>query len=104
MMDPTLDVVDRLIQSYEPYIEEWNAIRMRDEFDPDLPYTHLGNLAIFLVERAGVGAFDGFDLLFDEFERLLDEAGMRNLLIVGFLEDLQNVSLNRGLVLDTWTR
>jgi hypothetical protein len=98
------DVVNRLVQAYPPYASSWATYSRSDEFDPDLPYTHLGDLATFLVDRIEADQTEAFASVFAELENLLAQADSRNrdLLIVGFLEDLQNISLNRGVALDRW--
>jgi len=99
-----IEVVSRLICSYEPYSAKWRSKSKGTDFEPSLVYSHLGDLASFLSVRAAAGATSDFTAFFEEFERLLQYSIARNLLIVGFLEDLQNVSLNRGLPLDLWDR
>ena len=62
--------------------------------DLDLPYVALGHLAGRLVVIDQLQPGTDFAPLFQEVERLIAEgdATMRNLLIVGFLEGLQNVT------------
>lgn len=100
----TVNVVERLMGAYPRYSIEWETIKARTDFDSALPYSQLGELAVFLVDRIKDDDLEGIDVLFEEFESLVDERATRNLLIVGFLEDLQNVSLNRGVPIDRWTQ
>ncbi len=50
------------------------------------------------------GKVDGFEPVFAEVERQLATASpeVRDLIIVGFLEDLQNLSLNGNVPLAAW--
>lgn len=71
----------------------------------DGPYTILGELARNIVLAAREHDRPGFEQVFNVVEQNLASASAetRDLLVVGFLEDLQNISLNRGIPLDTWT-
>lgn len=68
------------------------------------PYSVVAELAHHLLARAQSNETDGFAELFESVEAALTEptADGRHLVIVGFLEDLQNVSLNSGMALDYW--
>jgi hypothetical protein len=102
-MTSTIDAAGLLIRSYPPSAAEWEAIKTREDFDAGLPYTHLGGLAKFLVDRIKSGETKDMTGLFVELEELIHGREARNLFIVGFLEDLQNLSLNRGVLLDRWS-
>ena len=69
-------------------------------------YIVLAELANHLVDKKRAGQTDGFDDLFNVVETLLGGASpdARDLIIVGFLEDIQNVWLNAGGDLASWTR
>jgi hypothetical protein len=73
-------------------------------FAPAEPYNHLGQLADHLVAAMQANNTQGFERLFGEVEKLLAVAdpATRDLLIVGLLEDLQNLSMNRNVTLDHW--
>lgn len=67
-------------------------------------YSVTAELARHLAARAHANETHGFDVLFQTVEAALDEprAEVRNLVIVGLLEDLQDVSVNSGVALDYW--
>ncbi len=73
-------------------------------YGPDEPYNHLGELAHHLVNSLKASNTQGLEPVFAEVERQLDAASpeVRDLIIVGFLEDLQNISLNSELPLARW--
>ena len=52
------------------------------------------------------GDDSGFADVFETIERLVGsgDSAIRNLVIVGFLEDLQNISLNKSIELAAWNR
>lgn len=68
------------------------------------PYSIVAELAGHLVARAEANSRAGFSDVFGAVEDGLRDAtsDTRDLLIVGFLEDLQNISLNRGVPLESW--
>ena len=69
------------------------------------PYAILGELAQRMVARMQTNETAKFDNVFDTVEKILSAASpeTRELIIVGFLEDLQNISLNAALGLAAWT-
>ena len=69
------------------------------------PYAILGELAQRLVASMQADETAHFDQVFDTVETILGSASpeTRDLIIVGFLEDLQNISLNRAVGLTAWT-
>lgn len=70
----------------------------------DEPYNDMGWLANAMCGLLGSPSQEEVGAVFDSIERAL-VSGDRDtieLLTVGFLEDLQNVSLNRGIALATW--
>jgi hypothetical protein len=70
---------------------------------PDEPYGTMTQLARALVDRMRSGDHECFLALFAKVEHdLAADESSRNLLIVGFLEDLQNLSLHAGVPLDHW--
>jgi hypothetical protein len=56
-------------------------------------------LANWLVDEMSAGRLDGFSDIFREVEALLAEADeeIRDLLVVGILEDIQNIATNRNV-------
>jgi hypothetical protein len=104
--DPDLEVSsarDALVELYPAFWREYQASSM---YDADLTYVHLGGLAQHLVDLLQADETHTFEGFFGSVEQLLSTATppQRDLLIVGFLETLQNVSLNRGMPLVRWER
>ena len=68
------------------------------------PYSVVAELARHLVAQAKNNRSEGFAQVFRAVEVELQDpnAEARDLLIVGFLEDLQTLSLNDGLTLESW--
>lgn len=59
-----MEAVERLVHAYPRYSKEWDSIKKQDDFDPALPYSYMGNLALFLVGRYKADDLGGIDLLF----------------------------------------
>jgi hypothetical protein len=97
-------VVAQLLEAYPEFAGSWASFRESDMFAPEEPYNHLGRLAEHLVAAMQAANTLGFDRLFGEVEKLLVVAtpATRDLLIVGLLEDLQNLSMNRNVGLERW--
>jgi len=83
----------------------WDERVRRGDVGPDLPYVAMGMLAALLVDAVTGPSIDLSDF-FRDLERRLTEVPptTRNLLIVGFLEDLQNLSVNRGIPPASWRK
>jgi hypothetical protein len=96
---------EAIIASAPDFRETWNRFKSSDAYQPDEPYNHLGQLAHHLVAQLQASKVDGFAPVFVEVENQLAAASpeVRDLVIVGFLEDLQNISLNREVPLTAWT-
>jgi hypothetical protein len=88
-MSELAHVASELAESSPELAMDWKV----NGSDLDLPYVALGHLAsrLVAVQRLNPGA--DFRRLFDDVETRLTaaEPGVRNLIIVGFLEALQNV-------------
>jgi hypothetical protein len=82
----------------------WREFKSSPKSNVDLPYVAMGDLATEMVDRLGHGTTSEFDAVFHEVESALGsgDPADRSLLVVGFLEALQNVSLNRGIELVAW--
>jgi hypothetical protein len=96
-------LLDRLVATTPDVARRWRAECESGGVGPDEPYNVAGALAHVLFElRADQAVVLGE--VFRALERELSaaDAGARNLLIVGLLEDLQNISLNDGVGLDYW--
>src|SRR3954463_14764652 len=90
----TLDVASELASRIPALALDWSE----HAYDLDLPYVGMGHLAARLI--AVTERHDGVDsrALFDDIETRLvtGTAAERNLLIVGFLESLQNLDRDRS--------
>jgi hypothetical protein len=91
--------VERLVAVCSGFNDAWQAHRDWWKGEPAGDYNDLGALAQWVVDRMAAGEHDCFATLFSELEALLSNASpkLRDLLVVGFLEDIQNVSTNRGI-------
>ena len=91
------EAVDRLVAVCTGFHETW--LQRRDSWGSEQGghYNDLGALATWMVDQMEARKVGCFDELFDELETLLEDpsAELRDLLVVGFLEDLQNVATNR---------
>jgi hypothetical protein len=77
--------------------------------DPDAPvepYVEISGLAGDLVDALRTSRTAYFESLFHVVERLLEEGAVevRELLIVGLLESLQDISLKSSIPLEAWER
>jgi hypothetical protein len=91
--------VERLVAACSGFKDAWQAHREQWKGEPAGDYNDLGVLAQWVVDRMAAGDHDCFAMLFSELEALLSNASpeLRDLLVVGFLEDIQNVSTNRDI-------
>jgi hypothetical protein len=82
---------------------QWEAAVESDGIGSDEPYNAMAVLARVLYVQSTEQSLDLADV-FAAIERTLvaADARTRNLLIVGLLVSLQNLSLGRGRDLDTW--
>lgn len=89
-MNETVDVASALSRFCPALATDWSV----HAADLDLPYVALGHLAGRLVAVDQDDPEADFGPLFHEVERLVagGDSATRNLLIVGFLEGLQNVA------------
>jgi len=99
------DTSEAIIAASPDFGETWDRFKASYIYAPDEPYNHLGQLAHHLVNSIKAGKVVGFTPVFAEVEDQLTTASaeVRDLIIVGFLEDLQNISLNRDVPLTAWT-
>ena len=100
----TNDVVRKLVDAHPGFADAWREYVESPNYEPDHPYIDVGQLASRLVNAATTGELGDVAELFGAVEAILKDspADIRDLVLVGFLEDLQNVSLNRGLSLESW--
>jgi hypothetical protein len=105
-MNGPSQVIANLLAAFPEFEEAWTEYTSSELYGQDEPYNHLGRLAAFLVDRTRASDTNGFDRLFETIEDLLVHStpDVRTLIVVGFLEDLQNISLNNGVTLDSWER
>jgi hypothetical protein len=82
--------IRRLLAACPRLEAEWQGQRVDDDDGP-LPYMQAGALARVVVASLGRGDTEGFDALFAEVERILafGSGADKELVVVGFLEDLQ---------------
>jgi len=100
------DVVVRLWKANPDLSTAWEQYRGSSDYKADQPYNSLAELAHRLVDGRSAGMSTELKPVFLELEDALSGADQRdrNLLIVGFIEDLQNISMNRGVPLRDWDR
>lgn len=91
------DAVSRLVGTCPDFKDAWRAHLDYWNGEPAGEYIDLGALAQWVVDRMDSNDAGCFPALFKELEELLAPAGaeLRDLLVVGLLEDIQNVSANR---------
>jgi hypothetical protein len=97
------DLPSHLAATIPDVYQRWDSEVRTSGIGADEPYNQMAVLARVLVaNRADVTA--GLADLFNVFEDELAAAdpGARDLLIVGFLEDLQNASLHANVSLAWW--
>jgi len=84
---------------------QWEIAVEADSIGSDEPYNAMAVLASVLYDQSTDQCLDLADV-FAAIERELVAADgrMRNLLIVGLLEDLQNLSMSRGRDPDMWVK
>lgn len=94
------DVASDLARSVPQLDAAWQSA----QHELDLPYIALGDLAGRIIELDQLDPRPDWMPLFADVERRLGAADptTRELLIVGFLEDLQNLAMNNGHDLARW--
>ena len=105
MPDDSVAVIRRLRDSapgYEKWVARQEGIYPEDE---ELEYIQASNLALYAVEMAKANLVEDLPSLFAAAEELLaiDDDVISNLVVVGFLEAVQNYALNRDVSLDRLT-
>jgi hypothetical protein len=93
------EAVRRLVEVCPGFTEAWRVHLESWKGKPAGEYNDLGALADWVVKQIATGEMDCFPQLFREVEELLLGATeeLRDLLVIGFLEDLQNVSVNNDV-------
>ena len=93
------EAVRRLVTACPGFSDAWQAHLQWWEGEPAGEYNDLGELAQWIVGRMAEGDVECFSTLFTEVEALLRDASteIRNLLVIGLLEDIQNVAVNGSL-------
>jgi len=95
----------RIAAANDEVRRQWEAEVESDGIAEDEPYNAMGVLARVLYDQStdpGTEVGDVFEAI--ERELVAADGKARNLLIVGLLEDLQNVSLSRWRDLDAWVQ
>jgi hypothetical protein len=93
------DAVLRLVNACPGFKDAWEEHLDWWEGEPAGEYNDLGALAEWVADQLAARDFDCFPRLFGEVEALLVPAKreLRELLVVGLLEDTQNVATNRKI-------
>jgi hypothetical protein len=88
------EVVQRLVAVCPEFAADWQAYVDSWEGLPSGEYNHVSALARWVVRRMAVRDLDCVTTLFEDVEGLLVNATaeMRNLIVIGLLEDIQNFS------------
>jgi hypothetical protein len=86
--------VHRLVALCPDFAPDWLQYLDSWEGKPSGEYNDIGALAEWVVNRMAVGSLDCLAELFAEVESLLVGASreVRNVLVIGLLEDIQNLS------------
>lgn len=94
----------RLLRSYPQIKDEWALLERSKQYDERAVYTNATYLARHLVQSLGHAETAGFSELFSELDRIIKAGtpGVRNLMIVGLLEDIQNASIYASIPLQHW--
>ena len=93
----TVPLLSALLATSES-LADWQP----SDIEQGLAYVELGALASTVSELDASGAHDWSRLFAEVERRLATEPAARNLLVLGFLESLQNIELNRGRPLARW--
>lgn len=103
-MTQTTRIMPRLLSAFPESANEWQRSQQSDRYVPGEPYNDVGWLARQLVSSMKAAHTGDFDRFFLTVEGLLENAttDVRELITVGFLEDLQNSSLNAAIPLEAW--
>jgi hypothetical protein len=89
--------VERLVAICPGFAPHWLRYLSSWEGTPSGEYNHMGALAEWVVSCMAIGELDCFSMLFEEVESLLVGAStdVRNVLVIGLLEDIQYMSVDR---------
>ena len=93
------DAVSLLVRACKEFQPAWEKHQQEWGAEPAGHYNDLGALATWLVTEVGAGRTECLRAVARVFEDLLAtrDRELRELLVVGFLEDVQNVAVNGGL-------
>jgi hypothetical protein len=100
-----VDEQERAIFAIQAAIAEKRPLSDQERTDArDHPYIVAGNLATWVVEGTPASGADDLRSFFDAVEKQIDHgtAEVRELMVVGLLEDIQNVSRHRNLSDELW--
>ncbi len=91
--------VERLVAVCPEFGPHWQGYLDSWDGTPSGEYNDVGALADWVVDRIVVGDLACFGKLFEEVEGLLANAttDVRNLIVIGLLEDIQYISKDRGI-------
>ena len=95
------NVTSRIAATNAAVERRWHEILQSDDIGIDETYNVIGALARTVFEQStDLDLGDVFNAV--ELELMSADQTTRSLLIVGFIEDLQNISVSRGGQLNTW--
>jgi hypothetical protein len=93
------DALLRIVRTVPVYAAAWDA-----DPDKELPYSAAAHLAAYLADSADSPNLEACQELFVAVEDLIahGSAPVRDLIVTGFLQDLQNATLQALQPLDVW--
>ena len=103
-MRQTAQTMRRLLAAFPESADDWQRYQYSDSYEPGEPYNDVSWMAHRLVGSMKASKTAGFDTFFLTIEGMLESASseVRELMTAGFLEDLQNSSLNSSIPLEAW--
>jgi hypothetical protein len=93
------DMIPLLLQSCPSFARAWQDYADSSEFDAELGYVHLGEVARHIVDLAKQNLRSEFEAVFIVVERLHVEgdAYVREAATIGLLEGIQNIASHAGV-------
>lgn len=91
--------MDVLLKACPGFGPTWSEYLARDTTVERLPYVEIGEFVNYLIDAASRGETGCLSEVFGAVEMLLNDgdSDVKELMIVGLVEDIQNMSLHRGL-------
>jgi hypothetical protein len=102
--DAAVKVIEKVAAAVPEFADVWEAHRASVYHQPGHSYTDLSQLARFVVELGRAGSDDMLVRIFDIVEQALRQAdaSLGEEIIIGLLEDIQNIGLNTDVPSDTF--